>query len=101
LSPQRVALCWGFPALRLRGFYLAVVTLGFLELTQVLIEQLPDITGGGARHFFATAPTYFNTSCRTIWAFYYVVLVITLVVILTAVSLLRSPTGRALQCHPQ
>src|SRR5262249_25068270 len=31
----------GFPALRLRGFYLAVVTLGFLELTQVLVEQFP------------------------------------------------------------
>ncbi len=36
----------GFPALRLKGFYLAVATLGFLEFSQILIENLPSITGG-------------------------------------------------------
>jgi branched-chain amino acid transport system permease protein len=84
----------GFPALRLRGFYLAVVTLGFLELTQVLIEQLPDITGG-VRGIGSPRPYLFHYKLSNDLAFYYVVLAITLVVIFTAVSLLRSPTGRA------
>nr|WP_249780115.1 branched-chain amino acid ABC transporter permease [Bradyrhizobium sp. dw_411] len=84
----------GFPALRLRGFYLAVVTLGFLELTQVLIEQLPDITGG-VRGIGSPRPYLFQYKLSNDLAFYYVVLAITLVVIFTAVSLLRSPTGRA------
>src|SRR6266851_5332391 len=30
-------LALGFPALRFRGFYLAVVTLGFLEITQIMV----------------------------------------------------------------
>src|SRR5580692_7861390 len=77
----------GFPALRLRGFYLAVVTLGFLELTQVLVEQLPDITGG-VRGIASPRPYLFHYKLSN-------VLAITLVVIFTAVSLLRSPTGRA------
>jgi branched-chain amino acid transport system permease protein len=84
----------GFPALRLRGFYLAVVTLGFLELTQVLIEQLPDITGG-VRGIASPRPYLFHYKLSNDLAFYYIVLAITLVVIFTAVSLLRSPTGRA------
>ena len=36
----------GIPALRLKGDYLAIITLGFGEIIRVLIINLPDITGG-------------------------------------------------------
>ena len=36
----------GIPALRLRGDYLAIITLGFGEIIRVLIMNLPSITGG-------------------------------------------------------
>ena len=36
----------GIPALRLKGDYLAIVTLGFGEIIRVLIINLPDLTGG-------------------------------------------------------
>ena len=36
----------GIPALRLKGDYLAIVTLGFGEIIRVLIINLPSITGG-------------------------------------------------------
>jgi len=36
----------GIPALRLRGDYLAIITLGFGEIIRVTIRNLPDITGG-------------------------------------------------------
>lgn len=36
----------GIPALRLRGDYLAIITLGFGEMIRVAIINLPDITGG-------------------------------------------------------
>ena len=39
-------LAVGFPALRVRGFYLAVVTLGFLEISQIVIQEFPQFTGG-------------------------------------------------------
>lgn len=40
------ALIIGFPVLRLRGHYLAVATLGFLVIIQVVITQLQDFTRG-------------------------------------------------------
>ena len=36
----------GIPALRLKGDYLAIITLGFGEIIRVCIINLPDITGG-------------------------------------------------------
>ncbi len=40
------ALIIGYPVLRLRGHYLAVATLGFLVVIQVVITQLQDFTRG-------------------------------------------------------
>jgi branched-chain amino acid transport system permease protein len=86
----------GFPALRLRGFYLAVVTLGFLEVSQILIEQLPSITGG-VRGISSPRPALFGYALSSDLSFYYVILAITLLTIWCAYSLLRSPTGRAFE----
>jgi branched-chain amino acid transport system permease protein len=36
----------GYPARRLSGIYLALVTLGFLELVQISVEEFPNLTGG-------------------------------------------------------
>lgn len=36
----------GVPALRLKGDYLAIITLGFGEIIRVCIINLPEITGG-------------------------------------------------------
>jgi len=36
----------GLPCLRLRGDYLAIVTLGFGELVRYLLKNLPNLTGG-------------------------------------------------------
>lgn len=36
----------GIPALRLKGDYLAIITLGFSEIIRICIINLPNITGG-------------------------------------------------------
>jgi len=36
----------GFPVLRLRGDYLAIVTLGFGEIIRILLRNMTNITGG-------------------------------------------------------
>jgi branched-chain amino acid transport system permease protein len=36
----------GAPASRLRGIYLALATLGFLQIVQIAIEEFADLTGG-------------------------------------------------------
>jgi branched-chain amino acid transport system permease protein len=87
-------LVLGFPALRVRGFYLAVVTLGFLELSQIIINETPDITGG-VRGIASIRPTILGYKFSGDLSFYYLVLVITLASIWFGWSLMRSPTGRA------
>ena len=49
----------GLPALRLRGDYLAIITLGFGEIIRVVINNIPEITGGAMgltlhQHRYAT-----------------------------------------------
>jgi branched-chain amino acid transport system permease protein len=88
-------LALGFPALRLRGFYLAVVTLGFLEMSTLFITELPSITGG-VRGVSSPRPNLFGFVLSSDLSFYYVVLAVMLATIWFAYSLVNSPTGRAL-----
>ena len=84
----------GFPALRLRGFYLAVVTLGFLEVIQIAIEQLSWITGG-VRGMAASRPMFFGQKLSSDLAMYYLILAVAVAGIWCTRSILASPTGRA------
>src|SRR5690606_38805043 len=47
-------LAVGIPSLRLRGDYLAIVTLGFGEIIRVIILNIPSV--GGATGFTAALP---------------------------------------------
>ena len=52
-----VGLCVGFPALRLRGHYLALVTLGFAEIIRLVAQNWIAVTGGPfGMHDFGTLP---------------------------------------------
>jgi len=84
----------GLPALRLRGFYLAVVTLGFLEIMQIIIESVPSVTGG-VRGLAVPRPSLFGFRLGSDLALYYVILAVTLAALYGAWRLLNSPTGRA------
>ena len=86
-------LLLGAPAVRVRGFYLAVVTLAFLEIIQVIIREIPDVTGG-VRGMLAPRPEAFGFSFAKDLRFYYVVLLVTALAVWCAHSLLRSPIGR-------
>lgn len=87
-------LLLGAPAVRVRGFYLAVVTLAFLEIVQVIIREIPDVTGG-VRGMLAPRPKPFGFSFSADIRFYYVVLLVAALSVYCAHSLLRSPIGRS------
>ncbi len=93
-----VAMSFGcvlaLPAMRLSGFYLALATLGFLEITQTMIEELPGITGG-IRGMIAERPTLFGWKLGSDLALYYAFLPIVAGLVLAARNLLHSPVGRA------
>jgi branched-chain amino acid transport system permease protein len=83
----------GYPARRLSGLYLALVTLGFLEVVSIVIEEFPDITGG-VRGLSLAKPDLVGWPLKTC-ALYYFVLAVTAFAIHAGLSLQRSRYGRA------
>jgi branched-chain amino acid transport system permease protein len=74
----------GIPSLRLKGDYLAIVTLGFGEIIRVVIEQTPAL---GAQTGLSNIPPYANLFWVYLWVF---------LTILVARRVLDSSHGRAL-----
>lgn len=50
----------GFPVLRLRGDYLAIVTLGFGEIIRILLNNWTEVTGGPNGISGIAKPTFFG-----------------------------------------
>jgi branched-chain amino acid transport system permease protein len=83
----------GYPARRLSGLYLALVTLGFLEVVSIAIEEFPDLTGG-VRGLKLAKPELVGWALDGD-ALYYFVLAVTALAIHAGVGLRRSRYGRA------
>ena len=60
----------GYPARRLSGLYLALTTLGFLELVGIVIEEFPDYTGG-IRGLKVPRPDSFGHTLQSTAALYF------------------------------
>ncbi|MCF5892421.1 high-affinity branched-chain amino acid ABC transporter permease LivM [Aeromonas veronii] len=108
----------GFPVLRLRGDYLAIVTLGFGEIIRILLNNMTSLTGGpngisgipkptlGGLEFnrtvkdggFDTFHNFFgityNANHKVIFL-YLMALVLVVVTLFVINRLLRMPLGRA------
>ena len=59
-------LALGFPVLRLRGDYLAIVTLGFGEIIRVILQNWQDVTGGPNGISGSERPSLFGLSFKAI-----------------------------------
>jgi branched-chain amino acid transport system permease protein len=94
LIAAAVGVAIGFPAARLRGFYLAIATLAFAELIVRFFVEVDTITGGIAGkpiqiiQFFGLAPD------RSHW---YIALILAAVVFFTTDRLGRTAFGRCLR----
>jgi branched-chain amino acid transport system permease protein len=86
----------GLPALRLRGLYLALVTLAVAIATPQLIKRAEGLTGGtqGMTVDKITAPAWSGLADDQ-WL-YFVTLVVTAVMFVLAAFLVRGRVGRAL-----
>jgi branched-chain amino acid transport system permease protein len=105
----------GFPVLRLRGDYLAIVTLAFGEIVRVILINWTTVTGGpnglsgiprpsffGLKFDAAGGPGTFSgffgiehaSLHRVIWL-YYIILALALLTNWVSVRLRRLPIGRA------
>lgn len=90
----------GFPVLRLRGDYLAIVTLGFGEITRLALLNWTSLTGGPSGISDIPRPGLFgldlNLNLSTIYI-YYLTLAAVVVTIIVISRLKNSRTGIALQ----
>ena len=112
-----LAMFWGvilgFPVLRLRGDYLAIVTLAFGEIIRIVLLNWYDFTGGPNGISGIPKPTffgleftrgeggfadYFGIEFSTIHRFvylYFIILILAVVTHLVTMRLRRLPIGRA------
>lgn len=87
----------GIPAMRLRGDYLAIVTLGFGEIVQDLLRNLEEVTKGTQGINPLPYPVLFGyeLSGESTVGWYYLLLAILAVVALLSRNLTRSGVGRS------
>ncbi|MFI9247518.1 branched-chain amino acid ABC transporter permease [Streptomyces sp. NPDC053086] len=91
-----LGLGFGVPALRLRGLYLALVTLSSAVFLPPLLKRLEPVTGGSmGLTVDKPQPPAWSGLAEDQWM-YFVVLTIAAVALLLARNLLRSRVGRAL-----
>ncbi len=87
---------FGFPTLRLKGDYLAIVTLGFGEIVPIVVRNTPSVTNGAMGLNGVMAPQLFGWSFGVAaWPYYYVGLALVAFLILTSQRLKFSRIGRA------
>jgi branched-chain amino acid transport system permease protein len=79
----------GLPSLRLRGDYLAIVTLGFGEIIRILFNNAHFL--GAATGYFGDSPAGLPTYTSLFWVYFWVAVIILLIWNLTF-----SQTGRSL-----
>ncbi len=91
------ALIIGFPTLRLRSYYLAVVTLGFGEIIQIIAINLNQ-TGGPTGIYAIPALTIGSVVVASNAGYYYVFFVLVIVFALFSTRLRHSRLGRAWLC---
>jgi branched-chain amino acid transport system permease protein len=88
-----VLIC--IPVLRLRGDYLAIVTLGFGEIVRMLILNLKTATNGSQGIIGLDDPMLFGLRFNEGYHFYYLILVLILVFVFLINRLIYSRLGRA------
>src|SRR5436190_8747729 len=87
---------FGAPTLRLRGDYLAIVTLGFGEIVPIVVRNTPSVTNGAMGLNGVMAPQLFGWSFGVdATPYYYVGLALVAFLILTSQRLKFSRIGRA------
>jgi branched-chain amino acid transport system permease protein len=99
LAAVLTAVCgvaFGLPTLRLRGDYLAIVTLGFGEIVPIVFRNVPSVTNGAAGLNGVQAPHLFGFSFRVDpTPYYYVGVALVVLLMFVSVRLRDSRIGRS------
>jgi len=95
LIPAILGLLVAIPAMRLRGFYVAVATLAFFFIAQFVIGKM-DFMGGTNGLIGIPYPEILNLKIRSDLNWYYLLLPFVVFGVIAAANLRRSRLGRAM-----
>ncbi len=85
----------GYPTLRLRGDYLAIMTLGFHEIIRIVANNWVGLTRGPSGISGIPKPSMFGFDFNTAFRFYYLALFMAIVSLFVISRMVRSRIGRA------
>jgi branched-chain amino acid transport system permease protein len=85
----------GFPALRLHGIYLLIATISFAFIVEEILARWESVTHGNEGLRVRTLQAWGVEVPTNHASFYYLCLAVLVLVIIGALNLMRSPTGRA------
>jgi branched-chain amino acid transport system permease protein len=85
----------GTPVLKLRGDYLAIVTLGFGEIIRLLVLNLRDYTGGPGGVLKVPAPVFFGINLGNPKGILYLAMALGVLVTIVTMRMHESRLGRA------
>jgi branched-chain amino acid transport system permease protein len=94
IATAAVGLAVAAPALRLKGFYVAIVTLAFFFVAQYAFRSL-DITGGINGLIGIPSPSIGGTRIRTDTQWYFLLLPVGILCVVASANIARSRLGRA------
>ncbi len=86
----------GIPTLRLKGDYLAIVTIGFSEIIRLVLVNWVSLTKGPAGIPGIPSPTIFGLNLGTNTGYYYILLGLVVITVFISNRLLNSRLGRGL-----
>lgn len=84
----------GIPVLRMRGDYLAIVTLGFGEIIRILLNNLRGLTNGSQGIVGVDDPVFFGIEMTSGTHFYYMIFIVLPLVVFLVTRLNHSRLGR-------
>jgi len=93
------AVAWivAAPTLKLKGNYLAMATLGFGIIVAIVFNEAVDLTGGPSGFVGIPRLSLFGYAFESDRSYYALMAVVLALVVLMALNLMKSRTGRALR----
>ena len=85
----------GLPAARVKGFYLAMVTLGFQFIATYIVIHAEPLTGG-VHGMMVSPPEVGGLVLDSEASIYYLIMAVTIVMVYLAKNIVRTRAGRAL-----
>jgi branched-chain amino acid transport system permease protein len=83
------------PTLKMKGMYLAIVTLGFSEIVRLVALNWIELTGGPMGVKGIPSPKFFSLTLNKTADYYYIALFLVIVCMITMRRIVNSRVGRA------